>query len=84
METGIAIAVFVLALLVLPAAIRWTKRTRGPHGGTGIAALGSAFEASFDPAAARSREDREAEKVAGNVKHGENGDGNGEPEGTAP
>ena len=74
----IAIGVFVLALLALPAAIRWTKRTRGPHGGTGIAALGSAFEATFDPAAARSREDRETEKLAGNVRHGENGDGKGD------
>lgn len=74
----IAIGVFVLALMAMPAMIRWTKRSRRPHSSTGFAAFGSAFEESFDPAAARSREDRETEKLAGNVRHGENGDGKGD------
>ena len=82
MEWLISLAVLVVAVVAMPALVRWIKRSSGPHAGSGIGAIGTAFNEAFDPAAARSQVAQETRKLVGNEKHGENGDG--DPLGSPP
>ena len=74
MDWLISLGVLAITLIAMPALVRWIKRTSGPHAGSGIGAMGSAFNEAFDPAAARSQEVQEVKKLVGNERHGENGD----------
>ncbi len=75
MDWLISLIVLVVALSAMPMLVRWIKRTKGPHAGSGIGAIGRAFNEAFDPAAARSQEAREIKKLVGDHRQGENGDG---------
>ncbi|QWC57378.1 hypothetical protein F7D01_10025 [Erythrobacter sp. 3-20A1M] len=74
MQWLICLGVLVVSLLVMPAAIRWIKRTRGPYAGSGIGALGAVLNEALDPAAARSLQARETKERVGDERSGENGD----------
>ena len=74
MDWIIALGVFIVLMALMPMAVRWTKRSN-THGGSGIDAIGGALTQVFDPAAARSHEAREEQRLVGPTKRDDAGDG---------
>lgn len=72
MDWIVAIIVFVVLMVVMPAMVRTIKRSRGPHSGSGISAFGDALNEALSPAAHSASQALTERKLAGNERHGQN------------